>query len=122
MQDANKLVGRVHLNYAGAFLDVAADKYVTPEALERHVNAIVNAPSFEERKERIKTFVCDVLGGSGDFEQLLLRASILPPSRRPLVVWVDYDLGEVHVTLQEWLDYGLVNTSSSRFMSFGERK
>jgi hypothetical protein len=123
MQDANKLVGRICLmNYAVVALYVATDKYVTPETLKRHVDAIVNAPSFEERKERAGTFVRDVLGGSSDFEQLFVRASILPPSRHPLVVWVDYEMREVHVTLQEWLDYGLVGISSSLFMTFGERK
>ncbi|BBI30311.1 hypothetical protein QKT49_gp452 [Acanthamoeba castellanii medusavirus] len=121
MQDANEFVHHMRLNYGHARLDVAADKHITPVSLEQHANTIVNAP-FNDRKLLIQAFIHDALGvaTSEDLEQTLMRASIIPPSRCPFVVWMVHESGEIHVAPKEWLDCGL-EIRSSLFMTFALR-
>lgn len=118
MQDANKFVHHICLNYGQVRLDVAADRHVTSTSLEQHVGAIVNAP-FNDRKPLVEAFVRDVLGAatSAHLEQTLLRASVIPPSRHPFVVWATHEAREIHVAPKEWLDCGLP-IKSSLFLTF----
>ncbi|BBI30151.1 hypothetical protein QKT49_gp011 [Acanthamoeba castellanii medusavirus] len=109
----------VRLNYASTLATVAPDKNITPAMLERYVDSLVNTDDLVARKTLADSLARECISDA-KFAENMLRASILPPSRNPIVVKTDHESGEILVASQEGLDCAF--GTWHLFLAFGLRK